>query len=210
MGCAARLLVVIPLSMTLLLGATVSPAGASTITRPQVISRARHWIAKRVRYSQRASYQGYRRDCSGFVSMAWKLRRSYTSSSIRSKAHRISWRALKPGDAVRRPGHVEIFGGWQNKRHKRYWALEESTWGKPALRRVKTFKRGCSALRRVGIRDGFTRRPTTRPVVAKPPVRPKPPIVVPQPSLPPTVTPVPESGWPTTPSVDATLTGTPL
>jgi len=185
----ARLLVVIPLSMTLSLGALVSPAHA--ITRPQVIARANHWIKKRVRYSQRSTYQGYRRDCSGFVSMAWKLKHSYTSSSIRSKARRISWRSLKPGDAVRRSGHVEIFAGWKNKKHRRYWALEESTWGKPALRAVKQFKSGYSALRRVGITDGPATRPRTRPRVTPPVVTPKPPVVVTPPSVAPTSSAIP-------------------
>lgn len=183
-GIVARLLVVIGLSMTLTLGASVSPASA--LTRPEVIKRAKHWIKKRIPYSQSGTHQGYRRDCSGFVSMAWKLKRSYTSSSIRSKARRISWRSLKPGDAVRRTGHVEIFGGWKSKKHRRYWALEESTWGKPAMRRLKTFKGGYSALRRHGIKDAVKPRPR---VITRVPN----PVVVPKPPLPPIVAPSVES-----------------
>jgi hypothetical protein len=146
-------------------------AQAHTITRKEVIKRANHWIKKKVRYSQSSYYQGYRRDCSGFVSMAWKLRGSYTSSSIRGVARRISASRLKPGDAVRRSGHVEIFGGWKNKRKRTYWALEESNYGKPALRKVKRFKRGYSALRLRGIKDAPP-KPKTRPKVELPPVNP--------------------------------------
>lgn len=154
---------------------TVAPAQA--ITRPAVIKRANHWIEKRIKYSQSRYYRGYRRDCSGFVSMAWKLKKSYTSSTIRRTARKISWRKLKPGDAVRRRGHVAIFGGWKNKKKRQYWALEESTWGRPALRRVKTFKRGHSALRYRGIEE--PKAPVT--VKPKPPVEPSPfePPVVP-------------------------------
>jgi len=166
-----RALVAIPLAVAISFGAMAAPAHA--ITRTKVIKRAKHWIKKRVMYSQRGYHGGYRRDCSGFVSMAWKLKKSYTSSSIRTKAKRISWRKLKPGDAVRRPGHVEIFAGWKNKKHRRYVAYEESTWGKPAMRKVKTFKRGYSALRYKGIQAArkVRKRPAPKPVL--------PPIVAP-------------------------------
>jgi hypothetical protein len=150
-SAAGRIAATVVLSATLLLVTNVATAHA--ITRSQVIKRANYWIHRKVHYSQTRYFRGYRRDCSGFVSMAWKLRKSYTSSSIRSRARRISMSRLKPGDAVRRRGHVEIFAGWKNKRRKQYYALEESTWGKPALRRVKKFKRGYSALRLRGIKD---------------------------------------------------------
>jgi hypothetical protein len=177
-------LVAIPITMALTLGANVPSAHA--ITRPEVLKRAHSWIKKRVPYSQSGYYQGYRRDCSGFVSMAWKLKTSYTSSTIQSRAHKIKMSKLKPGDAVRRPGHVEIFGGWKNARKRQYWALEESQSGKPALRRVKTFKSGYTALRLRGIQE--------QPKPVKP--APAPPVVAP-------VTPVIPS-LPTTPSAEPT------
>ena len=182
-----RLTLVLALAMALILGSV--PASALAISRPTVLKRANHWIARRVRYSQRAYYGGYRRDCSGFVSMAWKLKKSYTSSSIRSKAHRISRSSLKPGDAVRRPGHVEIFAGWKSRSKRAYWALEESTWGKPARRRVKRFGSGCTALRYHGIVDHAARKPV-------------------KPSVPPVITPPTPPGSETTgtlpPSADST------
>jgi len=171
----------IPLSMALATAAHAAPAGA--ITRAQVLARANYWIKKHVYYSQSSSFQGYRRDCSGFVSMAWKLRGSYTSSSIISCARGITWNRLKPGDAVRRPGHVEIFGGWKNKRRRQFWALEESQSGKPALRRVKTFKGGYMALRLRGIVDGGVTLPDP-PVSVPSPVPP-----VPAPGVEPTAVP---------------------
>ena len=146
-----RAAIIVALSAVLLLAANVAPAHA--ISRPQVLKRANHWIKKKVMYSQSGHFEGYRRDCSGFVSMAWKLKTSYTSSTIVSVSKRISMNCLKPGDAVRRVGHVEIFGGWKNKKKKQYWALEEQTWGRPALRAAKKFKSGYMALRLPGITD---------------------------------------------------------
>jgi hypothetical protein len=160
-SASSRRIVTVALSAIMILATFVAPAHA--ITRPEVMKRANHWVKKKVRYSQSSYYQGYRRDCSGFVSMAWKLKTSYTSSSIRSVGKRISVNSLKPGDAVRRTGHVEIFGGWKNKSKRQYWALEESDWGKPALKRVKTFKRGQSALRLPGIADSDP-KPAATPV----------------------------------------------
>lgn len=144
-------MVAVALSAVVILAVNVAPAHA--ITRAEVLKRANSWIKRRVQYSQSSYYQGYRRDCSGFVSMAWKLKASYTSSDIGSVARAISVGALKPGDAVHRSGHVEIFDGWKNKKKRQYWALEESTWGLPAVRRVKQFKSGYTALRLRGIKD---------------------------------------------------------
>ena len=190
MSAIGRRVVTVALSAVIMMAAHVAPAHA--ITRTEVLKRANHWIKKKVQYSQSSYYQGYRRDCSGFVSMAWKLKTSYTSSDIGSTAHKISWRKLKPGDAVRRPGHVEIFAGWKNKRKRQYWALEESTWGKPALRAVKKFKSGYTALKRRGIKEAVKPKPVA-PIV--PPV--------PTPSNPPT------GSVDTTPSTPATDTADP-
>lgn len=132
---------------------SVSTPEAHAITRDRVIARANTWIAKRVPYSQRGHYGGYRRDCSGFVSMAWGLRGSYTSRSIASRAKRIPISKLRPGDAVRYPGHVAVFGGWKDRRRGLYIALEQTTWGGHATRHVKKMRRGTQALRLKGISD---------------------------------------------------------
>jgi hypothetical protein len=190
MSAIGRRAVTVALSAVIMLAVHAAPAHA--ITRAEVLKRAGSWIKKRVQYSQSSYYQGYRRDCSGFVSMAWKLRTSYTSSDIGSRAHKISWRKLRPGDAVRRPGHVEIFDGWKNKRKRQYWALEESTWGLPALRKVKQFKGGYTALKLRGIKDAPTLEPVT-PII----------LPAPLPSEPPTST----DTTPSLPSTDAASPG---
>lgn len=124
-----------------------TPAQAHAITREQVMKRAKVWVKKKVPYSQRRHYRGYRRDCSGFVSMAWKLGRSYSTRTISSRAKRIPVRALQPGDAVLKPGHVSLFGGWKNKKARTYYALEQTTWGSHAKKRVRKIPRGAKALR---------------------------------------------------------------
>lgn len=123
------------------------PTPASAITRDNVLSRAQSWVKKKVRYSQSSYFAGYRRDCSGFVSMAWRAGRSYTSSTIRSIAKRIPISHLKPGDAVHTPGHVAIFVRWKNKARGIYVAMEETSWGRPAARHVRKLGRNATALR---------------------------------------------------------------
>ncbi len=124
-----------------------TPAPAHAITRDKIIERANSWVKKKVRYSQRSYYKGYRRDCSGFVSMAWKLKRSYTTRTISSRAKRIPIKSLKPGDAVLTRGHVTIFGGWKSKKKRTYYALEQTTWGSHAKKRVRKIPRNAKALR---------------------------------------------------------------
>ena len=150
-GIRARVSIVLTLAIILLFSASVSSAGA--ITRSEVLKRATSWVKRRVPYSQRGYFQGYRRDCSGFVSMAWKLNTSYSSRTISAKARRISISSLRPGDAVLRPGHVAIFGGWKNKSRREYIAIEQTTWGSHAKRHVRRIPRRAIALRRRGITD---------------------------------------------------------
>lgn len=145
----SRATIVLSVSFVLLLGVFVTPASA--ITRSQVLSRASTWIRRQIPYSQRGYYAGYRRDCSGFVSMAWKLNTSYTTRTISSRARRVSISTLKPGDAVLTRGHVAVFGGWKNKRLRQYYALEQTHWGDHARKRVRTIPSRATGLRRRGI-----------------------------------------------------------
>jgi hypothetical protein len=127
------------------------PASAHAITRDQVVSRSMHWIKKRVKYSQRGYYQGYRRDCSGFVSMAWGLKKSYTSRNIKQVAVKVPRNKLRPGDAVLIPGHVSIFGGWANRARTKFYALEQTQPGSFARKRVRPYRNRAVALRYKGI-----------------------------------------------------------
>lgn len=146
-----RTLIILSFSFLLLSSVFASTAGA--ITRTEVLRRATSWVKHRVGYSQHRYYAGYRRDCSGFVSMAWRLDKSYTSRTISSRARRISISKLRPGDAVLTPGHVSLFAGWKNKSRREYIAIEQTTWGGHATRHVRRMPRRAVALRRRGIAE---------------------------------------------------------
>ena len=148
----ARASIVLSFSFILLFSVFTAPAGA--ITRNQVLGRAMSWVKHRVPYSQHAYRAGYRRDCSGFVSMAWNLGRSYTSSTISSKGTKVAPGKLKPGDAVLVRGrHVSLFDGWVNKKRGLYVAIEQTTWGDHVRKHARTIPGRAIGIRRRGIID---------------------------------------------------------
>ncbi len=112
------------------------------LDRDAVIERAQGWVDADVPYSQTAFHDGYRTDCSGFVSMAWGLPENLTTWRIPLVATEISKDDLLPGDILldytSDNRHVVIFERWANTEHSAYWALECS--GHPeidrAIRRV--------------------------------------------------------------------------
>lgn len=105
----------------------IFPTPALAINRSTVMSRAQQWVDQGTPYSQRAYKDGYRTDCSGYVSMAWSTGISYTTSTLRNIAYPISKEALKPGDMLLNPGsHATLFGGWADASHSKYWAYEET------------------------------------------------------------------------------------
>ena len=95
--------------------------------RTAIIDRAKSWLDANVQYSMGAYYQGYRTDCSGFVSMAWQLGTSASTGTLPNYSRYINWSELLPGDAILRPsgngfpyGHVMIFEGWTDASKTRY------------------------------------------------------------------------------------------
>jgi len=112
----------------LLLGA----ASASAITRATVLARAQVWIDRQVPYSQTHYFGGYRTDCSGFTSMAWKLTSrghplSLSTRTLHSVSTTIPPDALLPGDAmIKHNYHAKIFYGWVDAAHTKYVAYEET------------------------------------------------------------------------------------
>jgi len=108
-----------------------------------IIDRALAWVDDRVMYSQSPPYRnGYRRDCSGFVSWAWKLdntKPGLVTWTMDSRSHHIDWHDLTPGDALNIPHHhVMLFAGWMNKEHTRACVIEEYDYGHPAEVRVRS------------------------------------------------------------------------
>ncbi|MFJ8104338.1 peptidoglycan-binding protein [Streptomyces sp. NPDC096132] len=118
--------------------------GTPVTTRAEIIRRAREWVAARVPYSMSAFWSdGYRQDCSGFVSMAWHLPGNEWTGTLDQYGTRISKEELQPGDILlfhnpedpRKGSHVVIFGGWTDYTHSYYIAYEET---RPTARRQAT------------------------------------------------------------------------
>jgi hypothetical protein len=101
-----------------------------------VIDRALKWVDAHVMYSQTHTRNGWRQDCSGFVSMSWKLEGTQpglVTGTMGARSHGIDWHDLRPGDALNKPDHhVMLFAGWANKAHTEFCALEEYATGHPA------------------------------------------------------------------------------
>jgi len=126
--------------------ATPTPAYAASsiggsITRSEVLTRATNWYNRRydsdMTYSMSAfTWDGphtrqYRRDCSGFVGMAWHLGSDPNTQSLDDSTYTvaISRSDLKPGDLLddtinNDPGypfHAILFGGWEDAAKTRFW-----------------------------------------------------------------------------------------
>ncbi|MFS0695853.1 peptidoglycan-binding protein [Streptomyces nitrosporeus] len=125
-------------------GAPAPGAPAGTTTRAAVIDRAKKWVAAEVPYDMTAYWSdGYRQDCSGFVSMAWGLGSNEWTGSLASFGTKIARADLQPGDILlfhnlADPGagsHVTVFGGWTDSTHRHYLAYEQV---RPHTRRATT------------------------------------------------------------------------
>lgn len=153
LAAARRLLTVI---LAALLGAALltitppltSPAEAAagpTMRRSEVIARAEYWfqasngnIPGRKPFGRLKEYQSveeawgtakYRTDCSGMVSMAWRVSAQPGSSQMKSSTYtaRIDWTQLKPGDVLITDGHVTMFEKWGttvNATTRNYYAYD--------------------------------------------------------------------------------------
>lgn len=103
-------------------------------TRAAIINRAKKWVASQVPYSMSEYWSdGYRQDCSGFVSMAWSLPGNEWTGSLDTFGVRISRDQLQPGDMLlfhnpedpENGSHVVLFGGWSDYTHTYYLAYEQ-------------------------------------------------------------------------------------
>ncbi|MGW8062818.1 peptidoglycan-binding protein [Streptomyces ziwulingensis] len=110
-------------------------AEPAPITRTEIIDRARAWVTAKVPYSMTAYWSdGYRQDCSGYVSMAWKLPTNEWTGSLGALADRITKEELQPGDILLfhnaadpyNGSHVVIFGGWTDATRTAYTAYEQT------------------------------------------------------------------------------------
>jgi len=142
----------------------VAPQAASAtvthIDRGTILARAQKWVDLHVPYSQTAwrtpsgvaatRTTGYRMDCSGFVSMSWALLDvdgrplSLTTSTLPSVSTPIIKSQLQPGDMMLTTSaapyrHALIFGGWYDAAKTKYYAYEESSSQKGAVKRVTPY-----------------------------------------------------------------------
>lgn len=103
--------------------------------RRRAITRGLRWLDEDVAYDQGGSFEGYRTDCSGFVSMCWETGTSFNTAAFAAGDGRsgklASYEALLPGDAlVRRSGtkgHIVLFLGWNDAKHTGACVLEQAS-----------------------------------------------------------------------------------
>jgi len=93
------------------------------------MDRAYVWVDARVPYSQKLKTDGYRQDCSGFISYAWGTSSSsggLTTRNIANVCTRIyDKKEMKAGDIFLSSTHVVLFGGWKDKYMDKYVQLAE-------------------------------------------------------------------------------------
>ncbi|MGN9840852.1 hypothetical protein ACTMTI_22285 [Nonomuraea sp. H19] len=106
---------------------SAAPAQAASsvdgeIVRSETLTRAQYWVNERIVYSQSrwrgdSAGRNYRTDCSGYVSLAWHLGSSLNTTGFSSWSGKTvlgSIHDLKPGDAILKSGHIELFAMWKD------------------------------------------------------------------------------------------------
>ncbi|MFI5807700.1 peptidoglycan-binding protein [Streptomyces sp. NPDC051561] len=113
-------------------------------TRADIVMRAKTWVAAKVPYSMDKYWKdGYRQDCSGYVSMAWGLSGNEWTGSLAEYGVKVPRDQLQPGDILlfhnaddpHDGSHVTIFGGWTDYTHDHYLAYEQT---RPTTRKQAT------------------------------------------------------------------------
>ncbi|MEU9183153.1 peptidoglycan-binding protein [Streptomyces sp. NPDC048484] len=114
-------------------GGTPTTVKAPLMTRAEIINRAKKWVDAEVPYNMNAYWSdGYRQDCSGFVSMAWNLGGNEWTGSLDTYGVKIAKAELQAGDILlfhnpanpEKGSHVVIFGGWTDYTQSQYVAYE--------------------------------------------------------------------------------------
>ncbi|MDJ0379667.1 peptidoglycan-binding protein [Streptomyces sp. G-G2] len=125
-------------------GPVKAPAARRQIGRTTIINRAKLWLDAKVPYSMSLYWtDGYRQDCSGYVSMAWNLGTNEWTGSLDTFATRITKDELLPGDMLlfhnpadpNQGSHVTLFGGWVDETRTHYIAYEQT---RPTTRKQAT------------------------------------------------------------------------
>lgn len=114
---------------------------AASAGRKKAVQRGFAWLDDDVPYSQSASHEGYRTDCSGFVSMCWSLGRSSNTSAFYSgdaNKRLGSYDDLVVADALVKQGHVVLFLGWNDAAKTGACVLEQASTASDMQFRVRT------------------------------------------------------------------------
>lgn len=121
-----------------------APSGLKRIDRTTIINRAKLWLDAKVPYSMSEYWtDGYRQDCSGYVSMVWNLGTNEWTGSLDKFATKITKADLLPGDMLlfhnpadpNNGSHVVVFGGWVDETQTHYIAYEQT---RPTTRKLAT------------------------------------------------------------------------
>jgi hypothetical protein len=101
---------------------------ATPSQRDWMLWRAQTWVTDHVAYNQSSTHDGYRQDCSGYVSFVWQLTKPGTSpNGISSYANQIPFDSLKPGDVLNNPStHTMLFVKWVDQSAGTFVADQES------------------------------------------------------------------------------------
>ncbi|MCB5183559.1 peptidoglycan-binding protein, partial [Streptomyces antimicrobicus] len=111
------------------------PGVVKRLDRATMINRAKLWLDAQVPYSMSEYWtDGYRQDCSGYVSMVWNLGSNEWTGSLDKFATKITKDELLPGDMLlfhnpadpNKGSHVVIFGGWVDGTRTHYVAYEQT------------------------------------------------------------------------------------
>lgn len=106
--------------------------------RASILARAATWVNLKVPYNQGIYLDGYRTDCSGFVSYSWKLKDSNqtpispdTIALGKVYGVNIYIENIQPGDIINNrragnDGHVVLFVRWIDEKHTKFMAYEEN------------------------------------------------------------------------------------
>jgi hypothetical protein len=130
--------------------ATPGNAGASCVEPSAIFARARAWLTAwaggPVPYlSSNAPgdlFRGYRRDCSGYVSMVLGLAGpGLNTIQLAQRSTVIAKTELKSGDLMIKPatggnGHVVLFAGWADASMNSYYGYEQSGDGGTHYRKI--------------------------------------------------------------------------
>lgn len=109
------------------------------VARGTIIARGQDWVDKNIPYNK--TYDGYRTDCSGFVSMAWGLPRpGHTTETLGQVSSQIGKNELQSGDALLCAGtHVTLFVNWADGGKTSYVMMEEGNPSSGCVKKVAPY-----------------------------------------------------------------------